>query len=386
MLKSKFLTIILVFASAARAAEPRLPAAKPAGQLELVATFTGAMPTGVTVTRSGRAFVNFPQWGEPVGYTVAELKDGKPVPFPDAEINRYRTDRPQERLVSVQSVVVDPADRLWLLDTGSIEFGPPLPGGAKLVCVDLATNKVVKTITFPPEVALKTTYLNDVRFDLRQGAGGVAYITDSAQSGPNGLIVVDLDSGRSWRRLHDHPATKADPKFLPWVEGRPLMTRTPGQTPAHMTMGSDGIALSRDGAYLYFCPLSSRRLHRVATAALRDGADPGAAAKAVEDLGDRGFASDGLEADDQGRLYLTDYEHNAIVRRGTEGQYETLACDQRLLWPDTLSLAADGYLYVTTNQLHRQKQFHEGRDLREKPYALFRIKVDAGPVLLGREK
>jgi hypothetical protein len=50
--------------------------------------------------------------------------------------------------------------------------------------------------------------------------------------------------------------------------------------------------------------------------------------------------------------------------------------------PDTLSLAKDGYLYFTANQLHRQKQFHEGKDLRRKPYALFR--VDGGPVLLRR--
>jgi hypothetical protein len=36
--------------------------------------------------------------------------------------------------------------------------------------------------------------------------------------------------------------------------------------------------------------------------------------------------------------------------------------------------------------LHRQKLFHDGKDLRAKPYALFRVKVDAGPVLLRREK
>jgi hypothetical protein len=28
--------------------------------------------------------------------------------------------------------------------------------------------------------------------------------------------------------------------------------------------------------------------------------------KTVEDLGDRGFASDGLETDDKGRIYLTE--------------------------------------------------------------------------------
>jgi hypothetical protein len=51
-----------------------------------------------------------------------------------------------------------------------------------------------------------------------------------------------------------------------------------------------------------------------------------------------------------------------------------------------LSLAADGYLYFTANQLHRQARFHGGKDLREKPYALFRVKVDAGPVALRRER
>jgi hypothetical protein len=60
--------------------------------------------------------------------------------------------------------------------------------------------------------------------------------------------------------------------------------------------------------------------------------------------------------------------------------------DSRVLWPDTLSLAEDGHLYFTANQLHRQELFHEGNDLRAKPYAPFRVKVDAGPVLLRGKK
>jgi sugar lactone lactonase YvrE len=83
---------------------------------------------------------------------------------------------------------------------------------------------------------------------------------------------------------------------------------------------------------------------------------------------------------------LTDYEHNGIQRLTPDGRYETLVHDPRALWPDTLSLAADGYLYFTANQLHRQARFQNGKDEREKPYALFRVKVDAGPVLLRREK
>ena len=55
---------------------------------------------------------------------VSEVKGGKTIAYPSAEFNRLDRDRPGDRLVSVQSVVVDPDDRLWLLDTGSIEFGP----------------------------------------------------------------------------------------------------------------------------------------------------------------------------------------------------------------------------------------------------------------------
>src|SRR5215208_6364643 len=82
-----------------------------------------------------------------------------------------------------RSVVVDPSDRLWILDTGSPLFQPTSHGGPKLVCIDLTTDKVVKKILFPQNVALPTTYLNDARFDLRRGSEGMAFITDSAQKG-----------------------------------------------------------------------------------------------------------------------------------------------------------------------------------------------------------
>ncbi|MDB5352324.1 MAG: major royal jelly protein [Planctomycetota bacterium] len=378
--------ILLSAVTFARADEPKLPVAQPVGRLELVATFDGPMPTGVTVSRSGRIFVNFPRWGDKVDFTVAELKDGKAVAYPDAAINRPDKNRPGETLISVQSVVVDPDDRLWIVDTGSIEFGPALPGGPKLVGVDLKTGHVFKTISFPEDVALRTSYVNDVRFDLRRGTAGVAYLTDSSKDGPNGLIVVDLANGRSRRRLHDHPSTKADKNFLPLVEGRPLVNRPPGGKPTPMSFGSDGIAISQDGNHLIYCPLSSRRLYRVATDVLLNAdATDAEVANAVESLGTRPFASDGLESDDQGRLYLTNYEDNAVMRRGPDGGYETLVYDGRALWPDTLSLAADGHLYFTANQLHRQKRFQEGKDLRQTPYSLFRIKVDGGPVTLRRD-
>ena len=76
--------------------------------------------------------------------------------------------------------------------------------------------------------------------------------------------------------------------------------------------------------------------------------------------GDRGGASDGLESDNAGYIYSTNYGHNAILRRQFNSiEWETLVHDPRLLWPDTLSVAMDGYLYVTANQLHRQARYQK---------------------------
>lgn len=359
-----------------------LPAiAQNVGEVEQVATFTGAMPTGVTVAPNGRIFVNFPRWGDDVPFTVAEVRGGKTVAYPDPAINRGDAADPATTLISVQSVVADARNRLWVLDTAAPGFKPPVAGGAKLVAVDLATDKVVRTIVLPTDVVLPTTYVNDVRFDLGQGKEGVAYITDSSLSGPGGIIVVDLATGTALRRLSGHPSTSPDPDFQPVVEGEKLMARPPNGAPAPFRVASDGIALSADGQTLYYCALSSRHLYAVPTALLRDASVSEAElAAAVTDLGEKG-ASDGLEADDKGRVYASDYENNSIHRLA-DGQWTTIAQHPRMLWPDTLSIGTDGYLYFTANQLHRQPGFHEGRDLRQKPYELLRVKIDAGPVLL----
>ena len=353
------------------------------GKIEPIAIFKGPMLTGVTVSRSGRIFVNFPKWGDPVEYTVAEVKNGQTVAYPNAEINRSNPSNPSSSLVSVQSVVIDPLDRLWILDTGSINFAPVQSGGAKLIGVDLTQNRVFKTIVFPSSVALPTTYLNDVRFDLRRGKAGMAFITDSSDKGANGIIVVDLDSGRSWRRLNDHPSTKAVPNFLPSVEGMPIMSREPGQPPKAIALGSDGIAISADGARLFYCPLASRRLYSVSVDALvNEQLSEQDVARTVVDHGEKGGGSDGLESDAQNRIYLTNYEQNAIQRRLPDGTIEPLVHDPHVLWPDTMSVASDSYLYFTANQLHRQARYHNGQDLRQKPYSLFRVRINAEPVSL----
>ncbi len=362
------------------ASQKQLAEERPVGNIEAVAFFDGAMPTGVTVSQKGRMFVNFPQWGDKVDYTVAEVLNGKTVPYPNAKINTCEKGNQKDCFVAVQSVVVDPKDRLWVLDTGSIGFGPTTYGGPKMVGIDLKTNKVFKTFIFPEDVALKNTYLNDVRFDLKRGTEGFAFITDS---GANAIIVVDLASGKSWRRLANHASTKPVAKMIAMVEGRPLLLNIPNMKPFPLEVGADGIAISADGSRLYYSPLTSRNLYSVSVDALVDRSmTDEKVAETVKDHGYKGGASDGLESDAEGRIYLSDYEHNAIHRMMPDGSFETIAHDPRMLWPDTLSLAYDGYLYFSANQIERQAVHWGGKDTREKPYTVFRIKVDAKPVAL----
>ena len=357
-----------------------LPAS--AQKVETVADFYGAMQTGVTVSHTGRVFVNFPHWGDPVPFTVAEIKNGKAVAYPNAAVNKINKKNPAACLYSVQSVVVDPKDRLWALDTGSVKLGPNVLNGPKLVCMDLSTNMITRKIFFPRSVVPASSYLNDVRFDLRRGKAGMAFITDSGAKSPGGIIVVDLASGESYRRLGYDKSTQFVPNFTPVVEGEPLLERKHGLSPQHLNLKSDGLAISADGKRLFYCPLASRHLYSVSVDALADPKRTEAdVAQTVKDLGVKG-ASDGLESDAKGRVYATDYEHARVLRGRPGGPYTTVVQLSPRFWPDTLSISQNGYLYVSANELQRQPSYHNGKDLRVKPYKLYRVKVDAKPVAL----
>ncbi|MFC4036247.1 L-dopachrome tautomerase-related protein [Streptomyces polygonati] len=338
---------------------------------EVVARFDDLMPTGVTVTDEERVFVSFPRWGDDVPYTVAEVVDGRAVAYPNPEINKWGGGAAGDNLVSVQSVITDPAGHVWLLDTGSHAFAPWVQGGPKLVEVDPATDQVVRVVRLEADALNSTTYLNDVRFDFSRGSGGYAYLTDSQPEGA--IVVVDLGTGESWSRLRGHDSTRATKGFRAIVQG---VVRE------HYEVGADGIAISSDGALLYYCPLSGRRLYSVETSALIDRSlDDRQVAATITDLGDKG-SSDGLESDADGAVYATAYEHSAVLKRDPDGTWSTLLHAPKLLWPDTLALASNGFLYVSVNQLPRTPLFNNGVDARIPPYMIVRVDVGASPVRL----
>ena len=363
-----------------------IPSQQPIGELETVAEIQGAMPTGVAVSTSGRIFINYPRWGDDVPFTVAEIVEGKPLAFPNTALNQQGSVSTQEnRIVSAQSVVIDPSgNHLWIVDTGSLRPQPISYGGPKLIQVNLETNEVIRKILIEPDALKPDTYLNDVRFLFNTTAASYAFISDSSPEG--GIIVVNLASGESWRRLSGTSFTRSDPSFVPVVEAEVLMIRELGKNAKPFKVGSDGIAVSADGETLFFRALTSRHLYSVSTEALINRTIPEVnLQKMVIDHGQVAGASDGLEADSSGGIYLTDYEHNAIHRfTGSVSTLKTLMYSPQAIFPDSLALADDGYLYFTANQLNRQSQFHQGVDKRIQPYMIFRIKTPYRPIRNGQ--
>lgn len=352
-------------------------------KLEIVHRFSESMPRGVAVSPDGRVFVCFPHHDKDGPYCLAEIKDGTAVPYPNAQINTANVADVANHFVSIMAARVDVYNRLWVLDSGR-QRRTAVPGGARLMAIDLATGQVVKTIGFQPDVLLPASVLKDFRIDLQVGKEGVGIIADSAPQGKNGIIVVDLATGKAKRRLNGHYSVTPEPDYVVFAQGEMVRLRFDADSRVDFTAGIAGLALSGDGKYLFYSPMAGLQVFRVPIAKLCDFALPDVALdKYVEMVGRKIGSSDGIESDTAGGLYITDVEDNMIWHRRPDGVMEKLVRDELLLWPDRLCLSNDGYLYIVASQFNRGPWFHFGQDMRVKPFNLLRIKVDAKPVRLA---
>jgi sugar lactone lactonase YvrE len=323
--------------------------------IELVADF-GHQVTGVSVSETGRIFVNFPRWTEDSAISVAELKDGEVKPYPDEEWNAWRNAKkdeitPDDHWVCVQSVVADQRGSLWVLDPAAPAQAHVVAKGPKLVRIDLASDKVAQVIAFDEDAAPQGSYLNDVRFS---NDGKYAFITDSGVQGA--LLVVDIAAGKTARVLDGHPSTqmkkglnvKADGKELRRPDGRGV------------EFSADGIELDSSGKYLYWQAIKGDQLYRIPSSALTGAGLKGEdVSSQVEDYGTNGVNDGLLIARNSGNgredMYLTSVQDNAIKVRnlaeGPKGEAKIVVQDERLRWPDTFSQGPDGTIYVTTSHI-----------------------------------
>jgi sugar lactone lactonase YvrE len=307
--------------------------------------------TGVAVSESDRIFVNYPRWSPQTTISVAEvISSDSTIPYPDEEWNQWNPDlNPEDHFICVQSVYIDHDNFLWILDPANPLFQGVVSGGPKLVKIDLQNDRIVQKISFDNRIAPAGSYLNDVRFDTDRH---FAYITDS---GEGAIVVVNLTSGEARRLLGDHFSTKAE-NITFTVEGQKL----------NIKVHSDGLALDPQNEFLYYQALTGKSLYRIHTKFLRDHSISKDELKAKVEFVTESGISDAVEFDSKGNLYLTSLEYNAIRKYTPQGNIEIVIQHERLKWPDSFSIKADGTIYVTTSQLHLG-------NARIEPYRVFKL-------------
>jgi len=333
-------------------------------ELEVVAR-SNILLNGAAISRAGRLFCSFPRWTDQDTPGLGEVRAGGNIePFVPAGWKAARGHGDAERFVSVHSVHIDAADRLWVLDEGTPRVGPEagkLSARPKVICIDLATNRVERTYRFDTAAAPAGSSLGHVRADANY-----AYVSDV---GRGAIVIVNRQTGECRRVLEGHPVTRADPHRVPTLNGRPMLRNgKPFLVPL------DLLDLSADGQWLYFAALCGPRLYRVAVTTLNDRslstAALGAAVEAICEVP----AVSGISHAPDGSLYLSALTEYAILRMDTDRNVRTYVQDQRLNSPNEGSIR-DGWLYVPASQTNGMPIFHAGVSELRPPFFVYRLRI-----------
>ena len=328
-----------------------------AGSVEQVLRYRE--PIGnIAVNRDGRLFFTVHPESRPEGNKLLEYVNGAAVPYPNGQSQGELFD-------TVLGVVIDAKNRLWTIDHGNHGFRP-----ARLIGIDLATNEVFRNHPLTPDIAPKGSFLQDLQVS-RDGRTLVIADASFWRKRP-AIVVYDIESGATRRVLEGHESVSPE-NYLITSEGR-TMSFLGGIL--SLRGGIDGIALSDD--WLYYGALNGSGLYRIRLTDLRDNNLPQSQMAArVERVSNKPL-SDGMSVDNDGNVYLTAVEHNALFRVDANGRLATLVTDPRIRWPDALSFGPDNWLYIADSALSevvfRPKEHIEAQS----PYGIFRIRLDSG--------
>jgi len=293
----------------------------------------------------GVTFVTVPRWKSGVPSTlnkvVIDSASGETVlqPYPNAWFNNLSN---PDGIKYVQSMEIDSQGRMWIIDVGRSFTEGPLSGPAKVVVWNIALNREVERFVLPDDVVdPSSNFLNDIVVDE---ARMFAYISDANR----GLIItVDMVNKRA--SAFEDASTKNEPSVNFVIEGLDYEFITP----------SDGIALTPDAHWVYYCALQGLTLYRIPSEVLRAWPlDLEAAAGAVEVVGTKSSQADGMTFAATGVLYsggITDPDNNVWsydTNSGAGFKQTALTAAGGDWWADTFAFDGFGNLLYTTNHLN----------------------------------
>lgn len=289
----------------------------------------------VALTRGNEMFLGLPRAdARTVTPSLARRRaDGTMAPFPGNAWNEWQPGRDgQDAFVYLNSVHIFADDTVWCVDTGAIVTpATARPPAQKLVRLDQRTGRVLDVLRFDADILPPGARMNDLRFH-----GAMLYVTDS---GLGGLIVHDMASGRTRRRLSGYRQLRATDVPLPAV------LRRGRDEPPFRPPNSDMIEVTADGAWLYWAAPTGP-LYRIETGLLNDPAvTDEVLAGHIQHVADIPFSA-GCAMDSRGNLYLSESGTGRITLLAPDGRTTVLASDPALNRPDGSFISIDRHLYV----------------------------------------
>lgn len=324
---------------------------------------------GVTTTREGRVFVCYPSADGPGVQAEEILPDGNRRPYPDQEWNGWRPGQGQDLahgFVCVNALRVGPDGKsLWIVDAGATGPGKPaVPGGGRIVQVDLPTDRVVRVYQLDQALREKS-YVDDLRFH-----GELAYITDV---GAPGLIVLNLRTGQARRLLDGDPSTTARRPM--YADGQVQYDTDGKERISH----ADQLEISPDGKFLYYQPCPGP-MSRIETRWLDDpNIPPAELARRVENPWWDAPTSGGTAIDADGNLYVSDPNRRQILKVTPTKEVSTLIADPRLIWSDAMWIDDAGFLWIPATQQNLTPGFTGGKQLVRYPVWIYKMQIGARP-------
>lgn len=322
-------------------------------------------PGMVAAAPDGRIFYTYHMLHKPERFadaTVFEWVNGAGVPFPNQAM--------QAEFHGAMGVTADRQGRLWVIKPGALEGRQ-----TRLIAIDIASGAKVVDYLFARGEA---GFAQDMRVSPD---GATVYLADTGlfRFTPANLIVFDVAAQRARTLLSGHPSVSAQNWIIQKTNGQPYTLALGLIT---FMAGADGIALTQDGAWLYYAAMSHDSLYRIPTAALLDEAlSPADLASRIEFVGHKPM-SDGIELLSDNTVIITDVENGGLVALAPDGALTRLTADPEVNWTDSVTVAPDGAIWFTDSRLTDLiDQFAtpsgNERMLERGPYAIYRIAPEA---------
>lgn len=341
-----------------------LPRAFAAGAAPLpmkVALRSPWMANQVALTSNNTLFLGLPRYSpdKATPSLARREQDGSLVPFPNNSWNEWVPGKDgRNAFVYLNSVHIFADDTVWCVDQGSLspglfpaQYATPQPGAQKLVQLDAASGKILNVLRFNDNILPAGAKMNDLRFH-----GSSLYISDS---GLGGIIVHDVQTGKTLRRLSGHSVVKSSPTKIPAILAHIKGKKT--FTPPN----SDLIEITADGKWLYWASPTGP-LYRVETKLLKDPAlSDEQLASRVQHVYDNNFAG-GCCMDSLGNMYFSETVTGHITLLAPSGKTAVIASSPALIRPDGTFISQDRQLYIPV-----KKPLASGS--KDKPFVIYSV-------------